>query len=107
MNKAAALVKEARRRAGVTQAELAERLGTPQSVVARWESGQRVPSLASIERVARACGLDTSIGLVIHDTHDLLLARQLDPLSPGERIEYMVDAARQVSDLVDSARPVT
>ena len=36
---AAALIREARTGSGLTQAELAERCGTKQSVVSRWERG--------------------------------------------------------------------
>lgn len=52
----AALVRSARQRAGMTQAELAERVGTTQSVIARLESGgdQRIPSLALLARIASA-----------------------------------------------------
>ena len=47
---------EARRRAELTQAELAERLETTQSVVARLESGRSHPSTRTLEKIARATG---------------------------------------------------
>ena len=47
---------EARTRAGFTQAELAERMETTQSVVARLESGRMYPSTRTLERVAQATG---------------------------------------------------
>ena len=47
---------EARRRAELTQAELAERLETTQSVVARLESGRSHPSTLTLEKIARATG---------------------------------------------------
>ena len=47
---------EARTRAGFTQAELAKRMQTTQSVVARLESGRMYPSTRTLERVARATG---------------------------------------------------
>ncbi|HSJ49946.1 MAG TPA: helix-turn-helix transcriptional regulator [Actinomycetota bacterium] len=56
--KARFLVREARRRAGLSQAELAHRIGTTQSAVARLEGGGSVPSLERLERIARACGLE-------------------------------------------------
>ena len=37
------LIREARERAGMTQAELARRLGTDQPSVSRWEQGKRTP----------------------------------------------------------------
>jgi len=46
----------ARARAGMSQAEVAKRMGTTQSVVARLESGRRLPSMRTIERFAQAVG---------------------------------------------------
>lgn len=49
---------KARAEAGVTQAELAERIGTTQSAVARMESttGKHSPSIATLKRYATALG---------------------------------------------------
>lgn len=47
---------EARLQAGLTQAELAERMQTSQSAVARLESGRVKPSAATLEKLARATG---------------------------------------------------
>ena len=46
----------ARVRAGLSQAEVAQRMGTTQSVVARLESGKRPPSMRSVQRYAQAVG---------------------------------------------------
>lgn len=45
-----------RHRAGITQVELARRLGVTQAVVARLESGQQDPKISTLERYARAIG---------------------------------------------------
>lgn len=47
---------DARVRAGLSSFEVAERMGTTQSVVARLESGRRPPSRRTVERVAGAVG---------------------------------------------------
>ena len=47
---------EARARAGLTQTQLAERMRTTQSVIARLQSGRGRPSTATLERLARATG---------------------------------------------------
>ena len=47
---------EARTRAKLTQAELAERMKTTQSVIARLESGRGRPSTRTLEKIARATG---------------------------------------------------
>lgn len=46
----------ARARAGLSQGEVAQRMGTTQSVVARLESGKRPPSMRTAERFAQAVG---------------------------------------------------
>ncbi len=46
----------ARTRAGLNQAELAERMGTSQSTIARLESGRTLPSMRTLSRYASATG---------------------------------------------------
>ncbi len=46
----------ARARAGLSQAELAERMGTSQSAIARLESGRTLPSAKTLIRFAEATG---------------------------------------------------
>jgi ribosome-binding protein aMBF1 (putative translation factor) len=46
----------ARTRARLSQREVARRMGTTQSVVARLESGRRTPSMRTIQRFAQAVG---------------------------------------------------
>jgi len=54
----ALLVREMREDAGLTQAELAKRVGTTQSVIARLEDAEYTGhSLARLERMATACGV--------------------------------------------------
>lgn len=52
---ASALVK-ARSLAGLTQEELAEKMDTSQSAIARMESGRTIPSGNTLKRFARATG---------------------------------------------------
>lgn len=58
----------ARTAANLTQTELAERLGTTQSAVARMEGGRVSPSIATIQRYAEATGTRLIVGLVPADT---------------------------------------
>ncbi|MBK5969829.1 transcriptional regulator [Thiorhodovibrio winogradskyi] len=53
----------ARIRAGLSQAEVAERMGTSQSTIARLESGRTLPSLRTLERYASATGNRTVVRL--------------------------------------------
>ena len=50
------LVIKIRSEAGLSQEELAKRIGTTQSAIARMESGKVVPRLESLAKIASACG---------------------------------------------------
>src|SRR5437867_2629449 len=52
----AQLIRDARRRAGLSQAALAARAKTSQPAVARYEAGTATPSLATLERLLGASG---------------------------------------------------
>jgi ribosome-binding protein aMBF1 (putative translation factor) len=52
---AAAFIR-ARANAGLTQEQLAERMGTKQEVIARWEGGTVLPSTRTLARFAKATG---------------------------------------------------
>ena len=53
----------ARTAARLTQAELARRLGTTQSAIARLEGGRVSPSFATLRRYADATGTRLTVGL--------------------------------------------
>lgn len=54
----AVLVREMRENAGLTQTELARKVGTTQSVIARLEDAEYTGhSLTMLERIATACGV--------------------------------------------------
>ncbi|NPV81004.1 MAG: helix-turn-helix transcriptional regulator [Firmicutes bacterium] len=50
-----------RKSLGLTQEELAERIGTTQSSIARMESGKCQVSLSSLQKIARSCGMALEI----------------------------------------------
>jgi len=50
------MVLEARIKKGLTQTQLAERIKTRQSSIARLENGQKLPSLSFLEKIAQALG---------------------------------------------------
>ncbi|WP_374624222.1 helix-turn-helix domain-containing protein [Devosia sp.] len=54
----------ARTGAGLTQTELAKRIGTTQSAIARLEGGGTSPSLATLRRYAEATGTRLQVSLV-------------------------------------------
>ena len=60
---------EARAKASLTQEQLARRMKTTQSVVARLESGRTRPSTQTLERVAAATGTRLKITFEPTTTH--------------------------------------
>ena len=97
------LIREARRRSGLTQAELAVRLSTKQSVVARWESGRAEPSFHSVVKAIRACGLDLVPQLVPRDeSEDRMIDFHL-AMSPQQRADALAELVR-IGDQARSAR---
>jgi transcriptional regulator with XRE-family HTH domain len=99
MSRGGDLIREARRRAGLTQAEVAERVGTTQSAIARWERGGSAPSLDTTMRVLRAIGFDLEYQLVDYDDSDYAQAARMlrrTPAGRDEQLRRMVAAARQI-----------
>lgn len=62
-NRAALLVKEARRRSGLTQSALGSRSGTSQPVIHAYEAGLRQPSLPTLARIVEAAGFDLRVDI--------------------------------------------
>jgi transcriptional regulator with XRE-family HTH domain len=90
------IVREARRRAGLTQAALAARAGVPKSTVGRIESGARRPSVELVERLVRAAGLEVTISLSEPDPgSDSMFERTLRR-SPAQRLADATRVARFV-----------
>lgn len=79
------LVREARRRVGWTQAQLADRAGTTQSAIARLESGRTSPAFDDVIRYLRLMGLDLDLMLVERDDSDWAQATRTLALSTDER----------------------
>lgn len=93
------LVREARKRVGLTQRELADRLGTTQSAIARLENRRSTPSFDTVFRAVRACGLDLDIMLVERDDSDWAQAAALLRLSVGDRLEHADLVRAQLAEL--------
>lgn len=81
------IVLRARRRAGLTQQQLADRMGTTQSAVARLESSNANPSLSSLRRAVEATGyrLEMRLGRVPANVDESLIIERL-ALTPAERL---------------------
>ncbi len=92
------LVREARRRVGLTQAQLADLAGTTQSSIARLESGTTSPSFDDVIRYLRLMGLDLDFMLVEREQQDWAHAQRTLPLSIPQRHDRLVEWNRSVVD---------
>jgi transcriptional regulator with XRE-family HTH domain len=81
---------EARLRSGLTQAELAQRAGTAQSAIARWETGRARPAVETLAFLVRACGLELRVGLGEADPGERSLIERNLALTPTERLDQLV-----------------
>jgi transcriptional regulator with XRE-family HTH domain len=90
--RSAALLREARLRAGLSQLELAERSGKGRVQIGRWEIGTVAPSLDTLLDLIHACGLDLPLSLVDRppavDDEPLT---ELQRLSPERRLDRMLE----------------
>lgn len=64
---AGALLHQARTRAGLSQSDLARRVGVPQSVVSEYEANKREPALSTLARLIEGTGHQLSVELVRTD----------------------------------------
>ena len=83
-----ALIREARSIAGLTQAQLAEAVGTKQSVISRWERGIDEPRISTLARIFRACGFEADLSFRRHDDVDRSQLALHLALTPGQRASH-------------------
>jgi hypothetical protein len=94
-----ALLREARRRAGLSQVELGLRVGRHQSQIARWERGAVEPSLETLRRLVDACDLELTIGLGSRDDSYSTEAAEHLRITPAERLARAISSANAVRSL--------
>lgn len=98
------LVREARKRAGLTQRELADRAGTTQSAIARLESGRTSPSFDTVLRLVRVCGYRLDVALDPYDDSDVAQAEALLRLTVDERVERLIAVVGRLHELRQDVR---
>ena len=87
------LIREARKKAGLTQKELAQKLGISYVGVSQWENNLRNPKHETLQRIAKA--LDVHIlSLIDWDS--------IPEPDPGEEDEYIAEEDR---DFIKAIRP--
>ena len=57
------VIRQARKRAGLTRSELSKRAGTSRSAITRYEAGHATPMLETARRLVETCGFDLRIEL--------------------------------------------
>lgn len=82
MNKIGGKIKDTRKRVGMTQTEVAEKMGVSYQTVAQWENGLRNPKPESVKRIADALGVG-----------------YLDLIPEDSEWAYLFDAATALSTL--------
>jgi transcriptional regulator with XRE-family HTH domain len=91
---AATMVKTARRRAGLTQRELARRSGVAQPTVSRIESGRMSPTFDTLSALAEAAGMQIAVLERGSGGADIAMVQDLLRMSPAERLTYHTRGAR-------------
>jgi transcriptional regulator with XRE-family HTH domain len=95
-----ALIREARRRAGLTQADLAKRVGTSQPAIARYERARAMPDIDTLHRIVEACGLELRLALANPDPQ-----REAAQRAALERtVEERLQANSRQAELVHALR---
>lgn len=72
-------IKEARKKAGITQQELANRLETTPQNLSQYENGKRQPKLETLDKIATALGID------VWDLYD---DYELPPIESDKEFEH-------------------
>jgi|SRR4249919_3010130 len=91
------LLKQARRRHGVSQSGLATRAGTTQSAISRIERGRVSPSIETLRELLYLLGEDLSLTSEVRDFGiDRTLNASALRRSPSQRLDYGVAFANQV-----------
>ncbi len=99
--RSAAILREARLRAGFSQDELARVSGKDRTVIARYEQGIVAPSLDTLVQLLRACGFDLPLELVPYDPGLDETMSALQMLPPVIRLDRMLE--RRVAPEEDRA----
>jgi transcriptional regulator with XRE-family HTH domain len=105
MRNVATVVREARRRGGLTQTEVARRLGTSQAAVAKLERPGANPTIATLDRVLSATGhrLEVRAAARPSSVDDTLIASYLR-MSPAERLMAFQSSHDSIARLRAAAR---
>ena len=66
------LLREIRTQDGLTQKQVADKMGCLNHKISRWENGHIIPNLDTIHKFAKACGRDFIIVLATEDDKKII-----------------------------------
>jgi len=95
MPMAARMLRHARRRAGLTQRELAAAVGIPQETIARIEAGRADPRVGTLDRLLEGCGFGLESMPRLGIGVDRSQIRELLRLSPEARLARALEVDRR------------
>lgn len=103
-------IKKTRKQANLTQRQLAEKLAVSQAMIAQYESGERNPKRETVEKIAKALGVDP-FSLYSFDMATAALSDNIDQKEHGLLTNYRkLNTSGQdkvleyVSDLADNPK---
>lgn len=86
---AAAVVRKARERAGISKRELARRAHTSPAAIVAYESGTRDPTVGTLVRIVAAAGADIALDLE-------RAGRRPDPAVSAQRLAQVLELAEHL-----------
>jgi transcriptional regulator with XRE-family HTH domain len=98
------MLRDARRLAGLTQRQLADRAGVAQATVGRIESGQINPRVDTLENLLQAAGQELNVGARPGRGVDRSQIHELLRLTPAQRLELAAADANGLARLKAKAR---
>lgn len=105
--KAAGNLRYAREKAGLTQRQLAERAGVPQSTIGRIECGLVDPRISTLDRLLKVCGFELDVTMRRGIGVDRTQFREQLATSPDERLARAAAGARFLRDVREAMRSAT
>lgn len=99
----ARLLLTARRKAGLSQRELAKRSGVPQPTIAAIEAGRQDPRVETLRKVLRSCGHELEVAPVLGEGVDRTLIHSLLRYTPRDRVSLLTKEAEFLA-VLDRAR---
>ena len=96
MSMAGRMVRYSRRRAGLTQRELAARAGIPQETIARIEAGRSDPRVMTLDRLLAACEMGLEVMPRLGIGVDRTQFQRLLDMTPSDRLRLAIEDDRHM-----------